>query len=75
MRRFFSALLGMVVGYPLFAVVGCFAIGVLSDNHYDRDIEAVMEAAFAIGPAGALIGLVTGAILGKPRRVQQPEKI
>ncbi len=72
MRRFFMALLGLVVGYPLFAFVGYWLITLFSDNHYDRDLEAAMTAAFAFGPAGAIIGLIAGAILGKPRRAPDP---
>jgi hypothetical protein len=68
MRRFLMALLGLFVGYPVFAVVGYFVIELLSDNNFDRSVEAAMTAAFAIGPLGAVVGLVTGAILGKPRR-------
>jgi hypothetical protein len=68
MRRFFVALLGLIIGYPVFAFVGYWAIEVLSDNHFDRSVEAAMTAAFAIGPVGAIVGLVAGAILGKPRR-------
>jgi hypothetical protein len=69
MRRFFSALLGMVAGYPVFAFVGYWAVIAFSPNHYDTDVEAAMTAAFVYGPAGAVIGLVAGAILGKRRRV------
>jgi hypothetical protein len=72
MRRFLMALLGFVLGYPVFAVVGYFAIELLSDNQFDRSVEAAMTAAFAIGPLGAVIGLIAGIILGKPRRVQDP---
>ncbi len=71
MRRFLGGLLGLVLGYPVFAVVGYFAIGVLSDNHFDRDVEAAMTAAFAIGPLGAVIGLIAGVIIAKPRRFQK----
>jgi hypothetical protein len=70
MRRFFAALLGLVVGYSLFAFVGYWAIELFSGNNHDRDIEALMSAAFAFGPIGAVIGLVTGAIVGGRRRVQ-----
>jgi hypothetical protein len=68
MRRLGIALLGMFVGYPVFAFAGYWAIGVLSGNHFDRSVEASMTAAFVIGPAGAIIGLVAGSILGKTSR-------
>jgi hypothetical protein len=70
MRRLFAALLGMAVGYPLFAFIGYWAIGVLSNNQFDRGVESSMTAAFVIGPIGAVVGLIAGAILGKPRPVQ-----
>ena len=68
MRRLLAALLGMIIGYPVFAVAGYWAIDLLSDNHFDRSVEASMTAAFVIGPAGAILGLVAGTILGKARR-------
>ena len=67
MRRLLTALLGLLIGYPLFAVTGYFAISVLSGNHFDGSVEDSMTAAFVYGPLGALIGLVAGAILGKKR--------
>jgi hypothetical protein len=68
MRRFLGALFGFVLGYPVFAFLGYWAILLLSDNHFDRSVEASMTAAFAIGPAGAIVGLITGAILGGKKR-------
>ena len=69
MRRFLAALLGFLLGYPIFAFLGYWAILLLSSNQHDRSVEASMTAAFFIGPAGAIIGLVTGAIFGKKTRV------
>jgi hypothetical protein len=68
MRRFFSALLGMVIGYPLFAFAGYWAIGFFSENHFDGSVEASMTAAFVFGPIGAVVGIVAGALLGRPKR-------
>ena len=67
MLRFLAALLGLLIGYPLFAVLGYFAIGLFSGNHFDGSVEASMTAAFVFGPAGAVIGLITGIIVGKKR--------
>jgi hypothetical protein len=67
MRRLLAALLGMAVGYPLFAFVGYGAVGLFSGNHFDGSVEASMTAAFVIGPLGAIIGLVAGVILGKKK--------
>jgi hypothetical protein len=70
MRRFLAALLGMIAGYPLFAFVGYWLNALLSGNQFDGSVEAAMTAAFVFGPAGAVIGFIAGAILGKPRPVQ-----
>jgi hypothetical protein len=65
MRRFLTALLGLLIGYPVFAFAGYWAIGLFSGNHFDGSVEASMTAAFVFGPAGAIIGLIAGAVLGK----------
>jgi hypothetical protein len=69
MRRFLTALLGLLIGYPLFAFAGYWAIALFSNNHFDGSVEAGMTAAFVFGPAGAVIGLIAGAVLGKSRTV------
>jgi hypothetical protein len=69
MRRLLAALLGMLIGYPLFAFVGYGAIGLFSGNHFDRSVEASMTAAFVIGPMGAIIGLIAGCILGSKKPI------
>ena len=74
MRRFFAALLGVPIGYVGFAFAGYWAIEFFSDNKFDRSVEASMTAAFVIGPAGAIIGLVTGVILGGVRRKSAPSQ-
>jgi hypothetical protein len=68
MRRFFLALLGVLIGYPLFAFAGYWAIGLFSGNHFDGSVEASVTAAFVFGPLGALAGIIAGAILGRPKR-------
>ena len=68
MRRFLFALLGLLIGYPLFAFAGYWAIGLFSPNHFDSSVEASMTAAFVFGPLGAIAGIIAGAILGKPKR-------
>jgi hypothetical protein len=68
MRSFLGALLGFLVGYPVFAFIGYWAIVLLSNNQSDRSVEASMTAAFVVGPAGAIAGLVAGVILGKKKR-------
>jgi hypothetical protein len=73
MRRLLAALFGMIVGYPLFAFAGYAAVELFSGNHFDGSVEASMTAAFVIGPMGAIIGLVSGAILGKRKPVAADE--
>jgi hypothetical protein len=68
MRRFLFSLLGLVFGYVVAAFVGYWAIELVSSNGFDRSLEASMTAMFAIGPAGALLGLILGFILGRARR-------
>jgi hypothetical protein len=69
MRRFLGALLGILVGYPVFAFLGYGAIVLLSNNHFDQSVEASMTAAFVFGPAGAVVGLVAGIIFGNKKPV------
>ena len=68
MRRCLFALLGVPAGYLVFAFAGYWAIQLLSDNDFDRSLEASMTAAFVIGPIGAIIGLIAGLVLGGTRR-------
>jgi len=72
MRRILMAILGLLVGYPVFAFAGYWAIQLFSGNTFDRSMEASMTAVFAIGPFGAVVGLVAGLILGSRRRVIAP---
>jgi hypothetical protein len=67
MRRFLAALLGFLIGYPVFAVLGYFVISLFSGNHFDGSVEASMTAAFVFGPAGAIIGMIAGIVLGKKK--------
>jgi len=62
MRRLLTGLFGLVAGYAVAAFLGYWAIQLLSDNAFDRSVEASMTAAFVLGPAGALVGLVGGGI-------------
>lgn len=70
MQRFFAALLGLVLGYPVFAFAGYWAIALFSANNFDRSVEAAMTSLFVFGPLGAIIGLVAGVILGRKRPAQ-----
>jgi hypothetical protein len=78
MRRIFGALLGFLVGYPIFAFAGYWAIALFSSNGFDRSVEASMTAIFAIGPIGAFVGLIAGYIVSgrtaKSRRQPPSDK-
>jgi hypothetical protein len=69
MRRSAVALLGVPVGYIVFAFAGYWAIELFPANPFDRSLEASMTAVFASGPAGAIIGFIAGLVLGGTRRV------
>ena len=69
MRRFLMALLGVPIGYLIFAFAGYWAIELFSNNAFDRSLESNMTAAFVIGPGGAIIGFIAGLVLGGARRV------
>jgi hypothetical protein len=72
MRRAMMAILGLLIGYPVFAFAGYWAIQFFSGNTFDRSMEASMTAVFAIGPLGAVVGLFTGLILASRRRAIAP---
>jgi len=46
MRRIGFALLGLFVGYPVFAFAGYWAIALFSGNTFDRSVEASMTSIF-----------------------------
>lgn len=69
MRRFVVALLGVPVGYLVFAFGGYWVIERFSNNAFDRSLEASMTAMFVFGAAGAIIGFIAGLVLGGTRRV------
>jgi hypothetical protein len=41
-------------------------VNLLSSNTHDRSIETVMTGAFVLGPLGAFVGYVVGAIRAAP---------
>jgi H+/gluconate symporter-like permease len=68
MRRIVMAVLGLLIGYPVFAFIGYWMIQLFSGNAFDRSMEADMTAVFAIGPLGAIVGLVAGLVLASLKR-------
>jgi len=73
MRRFFTALLGVPIGYLVFAFVGYWVIELFSSNAFDRSVEASMTTLILIGPLGAIVGFITGLLLGGARRKSELE--
>jgi hypothetical protein len=59
--------LGLVLGYALGAVVGFGAVHAVSSNVHDKDLEAVMTAAFASGPLGAALGVAMALWFSRTR--------
>ena len=64
MRRSFAALLGVPIGYAVFAFAGYWGIALFSGNGFDQWVEASMTAFFFAGPVGAVVGAVVGFLLG-----------
>lgn len=58
----------MLISYPVFAFIGYWMIQLFSGNTFDRSMEADMTAVFAIGPLGAVVGLVAGLVLAGLKR-------
>ena len=64
MRHTAFCLLGVVCSYVLAAVAGHALVNRASLNTHDRSVEAAMTGAFVSGPLGAILGGVTGFLLG-----------
>ena len=73
LRQIAVALIGLLIGYPLFAFAGYWIMQLLSGNNFDGSIEASMIAVFAIGSLGAVVGLVVGMIAGGMKRKAVPQ--
>ncbi len=73
MRRIVFALLGLLVGYPVFAFAGYWAIALFSGNTFDRSVEASMTSIFVIGPIGAVLGLIAGLLVATLARKPAPQ--
>jgi hypothetical protein len=68
MRRTFAALLGVPIGYAVFALAGYWGIGLFSSNGFDRSVEASMTAFLFAGPIGAVVGAIAAFLLGGTSR-------
>lgn len=67
MRRVLYSVIGLVGGYLSGAATGMTVITLFSGNTHDKALEAVMTAAFVVGPIGAVLGLLTGLALARRR--------
>lgn len=68
MRWVAGAVAGLVIGYLLGAAAGAAVLAAISKNTHDKAQEMAMTAAFVTGPAGALLGVITG--LARARRAK-----
>jgi hypothetical protein len=59
--------LGLVFGYALGAALGFGAVHAFSVNIHDKNLEAIMTAAFATGPLGAALGVAAALWFGRKR--------
>jgi hypothetical protein len=66
LRRLGCGLLWAIPAYLVCAFGGGYLVSLLSSNTHDRSIEAAMTGAFVLGPIGALVGFVVGAIRAAP---------
>lgn len=66
LKRFILALVLAIPFYLAGAFGGGMLVYQLSSNSHDRDMEAAMTGAFALGPAAALVGILV--VLFWPRR-------
>lgn len=65
-NRLLRTLAWAAVGYGAGAIAGYWLVTIGSGNPHDRTLEASMTAAFVLGPLGAVIGGVWGALTRRP---------
>ncbi len=74
MGRSVKAGLGAIAGYLVAAPVGYGLVTQLSSNTHDPGLEAAMTAAFILGPAGGVVGLLAGLFHGRhAARISTPD--
>ena len=59
--------LGLVIGYALGALSGYAGVQAFSGNVHDKELEALMTAAFATGPLGAALSVAAALWLARRR--------
>jgi len=67
MNRLLAAVVGMTVGYALFMFAGYRLLWLLSHKQPEHFFDSIYTAVFAIGPAGAVIGLIAGLLIAALR--------
>ena len=60
MSKIVRVILGLVLGFVIGAATGATLIFLFSGNVHDKGLEMTMTAAFATGPLGAVLGLISG---------------
>lgn len=59
--------MSLIAGYALGAAAGYASVLAFSGNVHDRDLEAIMTAAFATGPLGAALGVAMALVTARRR--------
>lgn len=67
LRRLLIGVLAALPAYFVGAIGGGYLVYLTSTNRHDREIEAEMTGAFALGPAAAAVGFLAGVIAAKRR--------
>ena len=75
LKRLGLGLLLAVIGCIVAAVASYFLILEFSSDTHDRSVEASLTGIFFFGPAGGVIGLVTGVVLGGRRSAKASNDI
>jgi hypothetical protein len=65
MSKWARVAIGLVAGTALGAVLGYVSVLAFSGNAHDKDLEAVMTAAFATGPLGGALGVAAALWAGR----------
>jgi hypothetical protein len=67
MRRLLIGFICATLGYVAGAFGGGYLVTVFSGNTHDPSVEAAMTGALILGPLGAVVALMIGVYLARPR--------
>jgi len=66
-RRLLIGLGCAILGYVAGAFGGGYLVTVFSGNTHDLSVEAAMTGVFVLGPLGAVVAVIIGVYLTRPR--------